>query len=98
MLIFFTILCAILLAVSVLTFLIARLSRKWNDEEAGLNRKAYIYLIKEDKHILRKKLYELDELIVEMATDEVETSVPFEVIERARELLIEAINVKESPC
>jgi len=92
MIIFLIALCIVLFVFSLLVFAMARLAKKWADADVALSEKAFSYLWKDDEDMLRKKLKEIDDLYVEIATSDAEVSVDVEIIEKARELLVKAIN------
>ena len=91
MMTFLIILCAILFVASILILLLARLAKKWNDEQIALTKKAFFYILGNDKAAARKKLKEIDDIYLEIATSDVEVAAEIEVVERAHELLTEAI-------
>lgn len=83
--------CVVLFVFSLFALAMAKLTKKRADTNYALSGKAFSYLWKNDKDLLRKKLQEIDDLYVEIVTSDVEVAVDTEVIERARELLIKAI-------
>ena len=83
-------LCSLLL-VALISFIVLFVKAKKALKEANLDKQALLLIFGTDKIKLIKEVEKIDDLYTELATTEVEITADVRIIERARKLLIEAI-------